>query len=165
MGSFHSQPFSLNITPALSSDAQVGVVVSPLQLLMSGLNLQVAISTASADLQNPGFDKNSISAEVVIAHFDTGASRTSIDIKLAKKLKLMPTGPSTVYTANGPVKMPAYAIDLHFPNTNLMPFINLPIGSCNLAGQKNFSILLGRDVMSRWNVVWNGPSSTVFIND
>jgi hypothetical protein len=25
--------------------------------------------------------------------------------------------------------------------------------------------LIGRDVMSRWNIVWNGPTSTVFISD
>jgi hypothetical protein len=165
MGSSRSHSFGFNITPAPSSDTQVSISESPLPLLSFGLNLPVAISTASADLHNPNFDKKLASSLVIIAHLDTGASRTSIDINLAKKLNLIPTGPSTVYTANGPVKMPAYAIDLHFPNTNLMPFINLPIGSCNLAGQKNFGILLGRDVMSRWNIVWNGPSSTVFIND
>jgi hypothetical protein len=26
-------------------------------------------------------------------------------------------------------------------------------------------ILIGRDIMSRWNIVWNGPTSTVFISD
>lgn len=50
---------------------------------------------------------------------------------------------------------------------------NLQIGSCNLNFQlnsnlnnpRNFGILLGRDVMSRWNIIWNGPSSTVIISD
>ncbi len=165
MGSFHSHPFDFNITPKLPPDTQIGVAVSPGKLLMLGLNIPVAISTASGDSQIPDFDKNSAFTVGVTAHLDTGASITSIDIELAKKLNLIPTGPTIVYTANGPAEMPSYVIDLHFPNTNLMPFINLPIGSCNLAGQNNFSILLGRDVMSRWNIVWNGPSSTVIIND
>jgi len=165
MGLFRSHALGINITPKPPVGTQVGIDISHRPLLMSGLNLQVAVSTASADLQSPGFDKSLAASAIAIAHFDTGASKTSIDISLAKKLNLIPTGPSIVYTANGPVEMPAYAINLVFPNTNLMPFVNLPIGSCNLAGQKNFSILLGRDVMSRWNIVWNGPTSTVFIND
>jgi len=161
MGSFRSHSFA---TP-ISSHVPPGIVFLPFPLQSLGLNIKVAVLTASADLQNPGFDKSLASSVIVQAHLDTGANKTSIDIKLAKALKLIPTGPSTIYTANGPVKMPAYAIDLHFPNTDLKPFINLPIGSCDLTGQKNFSMLLGRDVMSVWNIVWNGPSSTVFIND
>jgi hypothetical protein len=74
----------------------------------------------------------------------------------------------------GPIQTPDYAIDLSFPNTNLSPFFNLKIGSCklgfNLADnnpnlQRNFGILLGHDVMAKWNIVWNGPTSTVFISD
>jgi hypothetical protein len=30
---------------------------------------------------------------------------------------------------------------------------------------RNFGVLLGRDVMARWNIVWNGLTSTVFISD
>ena len=72
--------------------------------------------------------------------------------------------------------MPNYAVDISFPGAKLSPFINLPIGSCNLPfkinddgkimiSPQNFGLLIGRDIMSRWNIVWNGPTSTVFILD
>ena len=107
-----------------------------------------------------------------MAHFDTGATNTSIDINLAKHLNLIPIGQSVNYTAGGPQKMPNFYIDLSFPGTTLKPFHNLRIGSCNLPfdvkngiHSRNFGILIGRDIMSKWNIVWNGPTSTVFISD
>jgi hypothetical protein len=110
-----------------------------------------------------------------MAHLDTGASITSIDISLAKHLKLIPTGQSVSKTAKGPQLMPDFVIDLSFRAT-LSPFFNLQIGSCDLGfnlqqclsdpnDSVNFGILIGRDIMSRWNIVWNGPTSTVFISD
>jgi hypothetical protein len=110
-----------------------------------------------------------------MAHLDTGASISSIDISLAKHLNLIPTGQSTNRTAGGPRLMPNFVIDLGF-RIPLSPFPNLQIGSCDLGfnvqqclsnpnDSANFGILLGRDVMSRWNIVWNGPTSTVFISD
>jgi hypothetical protein len=110
-----------------------------------------------------------------MAHLDTGASKTSIDINLAKYLNLVSTGQSKSKTAGGPQVTPDFVIDLGF-RTPLSPFSNLQIGSCDLGfnlqqclanpnDPANFGILIGRDVMSRWNIVWNGPTSTVFISD
>jgi hypothetical protein len=138
-----------------------------------GMNIPVEISTAAV-FKNP---PNSISSSSILAmaHFDTGASVTSIDITLAKHLNLIPTGLSTSGTAAGPQSMPTFVIDLSF-RVDLSPFPNLQIGSCKLPfdlqqcltdpnDRGNFGILIGRDVMSRWNIVWNGPTSTVFISD
>jgi hypothetical protein len=151
----------------------VGVASSPQPLILQGLNIPITISTASAYLKNPSFSKMGISSLVVMAHLDTGASITSIDIGLAKHLKLLPTGVSPRFTAAGPTTMPTFAIDLHFQSGAMTPYINLSIGSCklnfnisgNLNDPRNFGVLIGRDIMSRWNIVWNGPTSTVFIND
>jgi hypothetical protein len=111
-----------------------------------------------------------------MAHFDTGANITSIDLALAKYLKLIPMGQSNQKTAAGISKpTPNFVIDLSF-RVPLLPFPNLQIGSCDLGfdlqhclsnpnDPVNFGILLGRDVMARWNIVWNGPTSTVFISD
>jgi hypothetical protein len=136
-----------------------------------GLNIPVEISTASVFRKGP--DPAPLSSIVVNAHFDTGASITSIDTSLAKYLNLLPTGQSISNNASGrPMLSPTFAVDLSFPNTSLSPFVNLQIGSCILnfnmqkgTVQNNFGILIGRDVMSRWTIVWNGPTSTVFISD
>jgi hypothetical protein len=142
-----------------------------LALLLNGFNIPVEISIASIRKQP---DKPATQSFSVMAHFDTGASGTSIDIGLAQHIGLGVEGTTTILTAAGPQKMPTFMADLAFPSTTLSPFINLKMSSCVLgfkldgadtATPSNFGLLLGRDVMSRWNIVWNGPSSTVLVND
>ncbi len=173
----HYNSIALNISsdpPLDLSKIRVIVNVNPNQLLQIGFNLPVEITTATMFRQPPNPEPfNSIT---VMAHFDTGASITSIDLRLAQHLKLIPTGQSVQHTANGSVKNPTFAIDLAFPNTGLRPFANLQIGSCQLpfdlskpsvspSNFTNFGLLLGRDIMSGWNIVWNGPTSTVLVSD
>jgi hypothetical protein len=173
VGSYYKHNVSFNIDPPPPSGTQVGLSQSPLPLLWEGFTFPVTVSTPSGRLQNPKFNKESASSMAVMAHLDTGASRTSIDIRLACYLGLKSTGMADNLTAAGLKTMPNFVIDLYFQNTDLSPFINLPVSSCNLSfdisgnrkDPKNFAVLLGRDVLARWNVVWNGPTSTVFIND
>ena len=83
-------------------------------------------------------------------------------------------GFSKAFTASGVEVFPDYAVDIHFPNAELRKYTNLKVGSCSLPynhslhddqrmTQSNFGVLIGRDMMARWNIVWNGPSSSVFI--
>ncbi|MDR0302314.1 MAG: retropepsin-like domain-containing protein [Treponema sp.] len=149
------------------------VEFSPLPLFQSGFNLLVEISTASI-FKNPPLNIP-LSTITVMAHFDTGASYTSIDIELAKHLKLLAIGQSESHTASGLQVMPNFAVDISFPAARLSPFYNLRIGSCKLGfdlennmkspKSQNMGVLIGRDIMSRWNIVWNGPTSTVIISD
>jgi len=173
MATHHYQPFELKITPQPEPDTHVGMRFTPLALMRLGFNLYVEVSTASVFRKPPM--SLPLSTITVLAHFDTGASVTSIDIGLAQYLSLIATGQSTSNTASGPQEMPNFAIDIGFPNTMLAPFQNLSIGSCrlgfdlanNLNPEKpqNMGILIGRDIMSRWNVIWNGPTSTVIVSD
>jgi hypothetical protein len=135
-------------------------------LRVAGLTLPVTISHASLFTQTrPELAGKALS----MAHLDTGASRTSIDVGIARKLKLIQVGDTYITTAGGIIKSPTFLIDIYFPNTTLSPFINLEISSCNLHVINDvsppFDILLGRDILARWNIVWNGATSTVFIND
>ena len=175
MGSFVHYNVDINITPPAVAGTRITTGLSPIALLNIGFNIPIEISTATIFRQPP--NQSPLSSIVVMAHFDTGASRTSIDINLAKHLNLQAIGQSVSYTAAGPQLMPDFAVDIGFPNTTLSPFPNLNIGSCQLVTfnlqkcvsnpnePKNFGILLGRDIMSRWNIVWNGPTSTIFISD
>jgi hypothetical protein len=135
--------------------------------------MSVEISTASI-FKNPPMNMP-LSSIVVIAHFDTGASSTSIDIELAKYMNLIAIGQSENQTASGTQIMPNFAIDINFPATKLSPFYNLRVSSCKLgfdlaknlksSEAGNMGILIGRDIMSRWNIIWNGPISSVIISD
>jgi hypothetical protein len=173
MGIFHHYNVGFNITPPPPSGTVITAQLDSTQLCLTGLNIPVEISTATV-FRNP-VNGASLSSILAMAHLDTGASITSIDIALANHLKLLPTGQSTSRTAAGPQTTSNFVIDLTF-RAALSPFLNLQIGSCDLGfnlqqclsnpnDPKNFGILIGRDVMAKWNIVWNGPTSTVFISD
>ena len=165
--------FRITITPQPAEGTLVSAVLSPARLMLLGFNLPVEISTASIFRKPPA--KAPFPSITVIAHFDTGASVTSVDIELAKYLNLTATGQSESNTASGKQVMPNFAVDIAFPGTKLSPFYNLRIGSCRLGFDlennmkperpQNMGILLGRDIMSRWNIVWNGPASSVTVSD
>ena len=173
MAIFNQQPFGLQVNPPPPKDTHYVVEFSHFPLLQSGFNIPVEISTASI-FRNPPLSIP-LSTITVMAHFDTGASITSIDIELAKHLDLLVTGQTENRTASGAQIMPNFAIDISFPGTRLSPFYNLRIGSCKLdfdlennmkpSKYKNMGLLIGRDIMSRWNIIWNGPTSTVIICD
>lgn len=146
---------------------------SPEPLVQAGFNIQVEITPSSVEVRA---DKEKLKSALVLAHLDTGASTSFIDSGLAEYLQLNPTGESRVHTAGGIHKTGNFAIDLYFPNTKLSGFQNLQIGSCYLGFDKetllrnpadpfNAGFLLGRDIMAHWNIVWNGPTSTVHISD
>ena len=166
MGSLRLHNIGLQTIPPLPINTRVAINMSPFPLVFNGLNIPVIISTASAyRLPN---EPNSIKTTQILAHFDTGATKTSIDIELAKQLSLIPIGESPSHTAAGLMQATDFVIDLSFPGPTLQPFINLQISSCELTNPTiplQFKMLLGRDVMSRWNIIWDGPSSTVIIND
>jgi len=166
MGSIRSLSIGVQTSPPLPSTTRVNFNVSPIPLMLSGFNIPVIVSTASAyHIPN---NPQSVKTAQIMAHFDTGASKTSIDVELAKQLDLIPTGESPSNTAAGMRQAIDFVIDLNFPGASLHPFKNLQISSCELTNPTmplTFKMLIGRDVMSRWNIVWDGPSSTVIISD
>lgn len=174
MAHLSQMSFKVGIVPTPAPETRVNVGTSPTPLALTGFTMQVSVSTP-AIIKKADPDAK-ICTETVMALFDTGASKTSIDIRLAEHLGLTPVGMSTSHTAAGPTMSPNYAVDISFPGSRLSPFINLPIGSCKLPlkigengeielTQRNFGMLIGRDIMTRWNIVWDGPTSMVFISD
>ncbi len=150
---------------------------SPLALRKSGLNMLVSISISSA-VAAKAQDPQAIKAMPVSAHLDTGAYKTMIDSRIAKHLNLISVGVSKSATASGIIETPDYFVDIAFLNTMLRPINNLQVGSSALphydlqlsadghsGTQKGFGVLIGRDIMSIWNIVWHGPTSTVLISD
>lgn len=166
MGSLRLQNIGIKTTPPLPANTKIAFSSTPHPLIFEGFNIPVLISTASA-YRHPN-DSNPINTIQILAHFDTGASKTSIDIELARKLNLIPIGESPSHTAAGLRQATDFVIDLGFPAASLNQFKNLQISSCELTNpiiSLPFQMLLGRDVMARWTIVWDGPTSTVIISD
>jgi len=168
MGSLYRPNISVHLNPQPSLETQVTFISSPARLAGDGLNFPVSISPA-IDVENA----NGAFPMVILAHFDTGASVSIIDVGLAEHMGLTPTGMEPIMTVGGLCEFPTYAIGLAFPGSTLAPFAKLPIGSGQLgfdingdvSRSPNFGLLIGRDVMSRWSIFWNGPASSVTIND
>lgn len=172
MGQFSS--FSIGAKANTKLPEGLKLETTPIPLMQSGFNLLVTIAPPSlARKSSPEAEEKSIT---VMAHFDTGASKTNIDHQIAKLLGLSAVGIAHQHTAGGLIETSEYAVDLSFPSASLKPFHNLRVSSCKLpfkvddAGKmelskNNFGVLIGRDIMSKWNIVWNGPTSTVFVSD
>jgi hypothetical protein len=91
---------------------QTTVAYGPHVLANFGCNLQVEVATASAFVKAvTPVPRQSIT---VMAHRDTGATRTTISSVIAQHLALVQMGVAPAQTANGPTLNPTYAIDLLF---------------------------------------------------
>jgi len=169
---------SLNIgvsaSKPLPPDIELKLEVNSRFLSGPGYVLPVIVQTPSILCAPPL--KKQLKTATVIALLDTGASRTSISDVIAKNLELEPVGFSSIATAAGPKVFPDYAVDILFPNSSMENFIDIMVCSCHLPyksnpsggdvmAASNIGVLIGRDIMARWNIVWHGPSSSVFISD
>lgn len=136
-----------------------------------GLIMRIVVSA-------PGNATNSEAKEppkavMVNALLDTGATQTSIDMKIAKMLGLAPIGFVQIGTAGGKRSSEIYVADVAFPNTGFAPRKTMPVGSCDLSFDveaglspaQNIGALIGRDILSHWVVIWNGPHANVTICD
>jgi len=155
-------------------DAKLEIAFSPRALHELGFVMPVIVQTPSI-LCYPPISKP-LKTVLVMALLDTGATKTCISGLIAEALELNAAGFSQTHTASGLEIFADYAVDVLFPNAHLRSFENLKVGSCNLPYNHdlpdiermraaNFGVLIGRDMMTRWNIVWNGPTSSIFISD
>jgi hypothetical protein len=91
---------------------------------------------------------------------DTGATRSCVDSKVIASLGVKPIGVAVTGTAGGPVQQYRYPARFRFPGEGLEIEFSSVIG-VNLAGQsiggRDIIVLLGRDVLSRCILIYNGP--------
>ena len=167
MAVYFKPMFQMDADPPINPDTKVTISMGPQQMAHNGFNIPVVIT--DVPLEKDALPKKS---KLVMAHLDTGASHTTIDEKLAAELGLVPIGSSLMYTAAGPKDVKSYAISISFPDTGLRGY-RLTVNDCILPYDEtsgglhpnNFAVLLGRDIMAHWNIVWNGPTSTVILSD
>ena len=90
-----------------------------------------------------------------LALIDTGASITAVDQQVLAGLGLTPTDLTQVATPGGVAQQPMYSCNISFPGTPIPTLsFNVVIGS-NLA-PLGFSVLIGRDVLRFFQIVYNG---------
>ena len=100
-------------------------------------------------------------ARPLLALVDTGASRTVVEEDYLKILGLLPLTEEDVHTAStgsSPLKLNVYAIELFLAEEVTGTLArNLPVfAAADLSGL-GVQMLLGRDVLSRVMLIYNGP--------
>jgi predicted aspartyl protease len=100
----------------------------------------------------------------VTALIDTGASRTVITPQLVATCGLRQTGVARISSAGHITERPEYAGAINFPDQALKGFDPLSLVACPLPEQ-DVACLLGRDVLERWNLTYDGRSGFVEIEE
>jgi predicted aspartyl protease len=100
--------------------------------------------------------------QVVRALIDTGASHTSVDPSVLAKLSLTPTGTIEIVTPStgtGTHTTDTYDVDfkMYAAETDTpLAISNLRISACDLFLRQGIHVLIGRDILSRCLLVYNG---------
>jgi hypothetical protein len=98
------------------------------------------------------------------AVIDTGASMTVVNPEVATTCKLRATGFVTVASIEKFGRYPQHAAWIRFPGTNLSDFDGIPVIACKISKQP-YSCLIGRDILRRWLLTYNGGSGIVSIKE
>lgn len=124
------------------------------------LQVQVTVPTALAAILGKS-DQPIPAPGTGWALIDTGATRTCVDKAVLEALNVQATGTVTTGTAAGPAQQLLFPAKLSFPGGNFViefgSVIAVDLSGQSIAGQ-NVIALIGRDVLSRCVLVYNGPA-------
>ena len=107
--------------------------------------------------------------EKIPALIDTGASVTGVDLDYLKKLGYPPIGVAELATPSGVTKTQVYMVRIVMPSRAAAGFPqnvpriiidNVRVIGVRLGTQK-YKALLGRDILSRLILVYNGPQALI----
>ncbi len=146
---------------------QLGVALGASGTLLANkgiiINVELGIDLATAEALRAFAQPvpTSITCQALI---DTGSSILAIDQSIAQQLNLVKRGIYVAHTANGQRQCNLYAVSLSFPATNLKPYNILQASEVDLSAQP-FKCLIGRDLLSKWHLHYNGETGAVSIAD
>lgn len=104
------------------------------------------------------------SAPIPMALIDTGSPFTIVNRILVNRCGLRLTNPATpIKTLAGNCILEAYCGSISFPESNLPPIREMQIFAADLNREIFYSALIGRDILRRWDVRFNGPGKLVTI--
>lgn len=98
------------------------------------------------------------------ALIDTGASRTVINPQVAATCGLRQTGLARISSAGHVAERQEFVGAIHFPGQELSGFDPTSLVACPLPGQ-DVSCLIGRDVLERWSVTYDGRTGVVEVEE
>ncbi|HEY3618520.1 MAG TPA: retropepsin-like aspartic protease [Candidatus Sulfotelmatobacter sp.] len=137
---------------------------NPSNLLLEGPHIEILISTTSPELEEGRAIGLEFSELRVHALIDTGASLTVINPQIASTCNLLQTDWNRITTVGGMAgSYPAYAAAISFPETDLARFDVIRVVACPIIEQPFFSCLIGRDILRKWLLIYDGPNGQLEI--
>lgn len=138
---------------------------NPSKLLVEGPHIEILISTTRPEFEEGRAIGLEFRELVVHALIDTGASLTVINPQIATTCKLLQTDWNRITTVGGMAgSYPAYAAAISFPGTDLPGFDVVRVVACPIIEQRFFSCLIGRDILRKWVLTYDGPNGELEIN-
>jgi predicted aspartyl protease len=98
------------------------------------------------------------------ALIDTGAQRTILAPEAVQKVGLSKIDETDLIRVGGKIRANVYAASLQFPYPGLSAIEVIEVPCCELS-HPLFRCLLGRDVLSRWVLHYDGPVGTWHIDE
>ena len=132
------------------------------KLLLEGPHIEILVSTTRPEFEEGraiGLEYQELRVHALI---DTGASLTVINPQIATTCKLLQTDWNRITTVGGMAgSYPAYAAAISFPETDLPNFDVIRVVACPIMEQRFFSCLIGRDILRKWLLTYDGPNGEV----
>lgn len=130
-----------------------------------GPTMRIAISNPTMELTEGEVVGLQFPEPLVIkALIDTGASVTVVNPEVAVNQKLRYTGPALLAAAGSTGTYKEYAAAIRFPGKTLKPFDPIRVVACPIMHQP-ISCLIGRDILERWLLTYDGRAAKVRIEE
>jgi len=125
-----------------------------LRLKGPALNIEISVSdNVALVLENEG--KQIPQPQVSTAFIDTGASLTVVEESVLVGLGLIPVNTIPITTPGGNNYRKVYACKMSFPGTLIPALSPIQVVGCELGGFGHTG-LIGRDILSKFLLVYNG---------
>ena len=133
-------------------------------LLQQGPHIGIVISATRREVTEGKAAGLELPEWAVRALIVTGASQTLINPQIAATCKLKQTGRAKINAVGGEAgEYPEYAAAISFPDTGLPAIEAIRVVACPIIRQPFFSCLIGRDILSKWLVIYDGRTGQVEI--
>ena len=137
---------------------------TPAGLLQQGPLIDILISATRFELDEGRAVGLDFAEWPVRALIDTGASVTIINPQIAKTCKLRQTSRARIVAVGGDAgEFPEHAAAISFAGTDLPSFDAIRVVACPIIRRPFFSCLIGRDILQKFRLTYDGRTGEVEI--
>jgi gag-polyprotein putative aspartyl protease len=135
-------------------------------LRQNGPKIRIAVGHPRADIEVAKREGKTLHPpQTVIAVIDTGASVSLIRPEVAATCGLRKTGPATVSVVGTTIEAAEHSASISFVDHELKGFDSLRVISSPLPRQEGVACLIGRDILERWRLYYDGTTGEMWIED